>query len=295
MICCRSICKKTAFKRSLITLLVLICLTATGGLSGNAWCANLLKIGFLEEPKTLNIWLASDTWSLKVLSQIYQPLYVRDPDTLKLVPWLAQDEPVYDAKTLSYTIQLRPGKWSDGSEFTSEDVAFTGRLIQEFKVPRYLSNWKFIKKIDTPDKHTVRFYLKTPKAIFLTRTLTTPVVQKKEWINILENARKSRTPITKLLNHRIKTPVGMGPFVLKEWRRGAYIFLEKNRYFFGKDREINGRRLGPYIDGIVFKVFGTSDAAIMALRKGSIDMFWWGIQPGYLDELRSEDDIRIFC
>ena len=295
MIRCRSIFKKTAVKPSHLTLIVLICITATWGLSGNARCANLLKIGFLEEPKTLNIWLASDTWSRKVLGQIYQPLYVRDPDTLKLVPWLAQEAPVYDSKTLSYTIHLRSARWSDGSEFTSEDVAFTGRLIQEFKVPRYIANWKFINKIDILDKHTVRFYLAAPKAIFLTRTLTTPVVQKKEWINVLDNARKSRAPITKLLNRRIKTPVGTGPFVLKEWRQGAYIFLEKNKYFFGKDQEINGRRLGPFIDGIVFKVFGTSDAAIMAIRRGSIDMFWWGIQPGYLDELRSEENIHIFC
>ncbi|MEA2040279.1 MAG: ABC transporter substrate-binding protein [Thermodesulfobacteriota bacterium] len=287
-------------KRSLVVkiwffLLIVTLFAGTGLLSVKAWAGPILKVGLLEEPKTLNICRASDTWSRKVLSQIYQPLYVRDPDTLKLVPWLAQDDPVYDAKTLSYTIQLRPGKWSDGSEFTSEDVAFTGRLIQEFKVPRYVSKWNFIKKIETPDKHTVRFYLERPMAIFLTRTLTTPIVQKKEWINVAKIARSKEKPLKELLNHRIETPVGTGPFVLKEWRQGAYIFLEKNKHFFGKDRDINGRRLGPYIDGIIFRVFGTSDAAIMALRKGSIDMFWWGIQPGYLDELRSEDDIRIFC
>ncbi len=40
----------------------------------------MLKVGLLEEPKTLNIWLASDAWSRKVLRLMYQTLYIRDPE-----------------------------------------------------------------------------------------------------------------------------------------------------------------------------------------------------------------------
>ena len=111
------------------------------------WGEGVIKIGVVEEPKTLNIWLASDSWSRKVLSQIYHPLYIREPKNLKLIPWLAEEEPIYDEATLSYTIKLRKAKWSDGSEFTSEDVAFTGDVIKAFGVPRYYSSWKFVKKI----------------------------------------------------------------------------------------------------------------------------------------------------
>ena len=275
-------------------LCVIILLLGIGITSNSGWAAHTIKIGLLEEPKTLNIWLASDAWSAKVLSQIYQPLYIREPETLKLVPWLAEEEPIYDPVALSYTVKLRPARWSDGSELTSEDIAFTGRFIQEFKVPRHLSKWKFIRKIETPDKYSVTFYLKEPKAIFVTRTLTTPIVQKKEWIKVAEKARKTEKPLTTLLNHKIDNPVGSGPFVLKEWKQGAYLYLTKNDYYFGKDKEIQGLKLGPYIDGIIFKIFGTSDAAVLALKKGSIDMFWWGIQPGYLDDLRKQKEIQIF-
>ena len=87
--------------------------------------ATMLKVGLLEEPKTLNIWLASDRWSRKVLGQIYQPLYIRDPKTLEFVPWLAQENPVYDEATLSYTVKIRPARWSDGSELTSKAVSYT--------------------------------------------------------------------------------------------------------------------------------------------------------------------------
>jgi peptide/nickel transport system substrate-binding protein len=259
-----------------------------------AWPANRIKIGLLEEPKTLNIWLATDVWSNKVLHLIYSPLYIREPETLKLIPWLAEKEPQYDPTSLSYTIKLRAAKWSDGSELTSEDVAFTGNLIREFKVPRFYSNWKFIKKIEILDKYRVRFMLIEPKAIFLTRTLTTPIVRKKEWEMIAEEARRSERPLNKLLNSKIQSPSGTGPFALKEWRHGAYLFLIKNKHFFGQGKEIQGRLLGPYIDGIVFKIYGTADAAILALKKGSIGMFWWGIQPGYLSDLQAEKNIQIF-
>jgi ABC-type transport system substrate-binding protein len=262
--------------------------------STHSWAGQMLKIGLLEEPKTLNTWLASDRWSRKVLSQIYQPLYVRDPETLEFTPWLAEEDPIYDPATISYTVKIRPAKWSDGSPLTSEDVAFTGCFIREFKVPRYSSKWGFIKRIETPDKRTVKFFLEEPQAIFLSRTLTTPIVQKRQWAGIAEKARKSEKPLSTLLTYRIEEPIGSGPFVLKEWRRGAYLFLQKNKNFFGKDQKINGRTLGPYVDGIIFKVFGTSDAAILVLKKGGIDMLWWGIQPGYLEDLKRQNDIRIF-
>ena len=278
----------------LYRVLPMLILLSLGLSATQSNAANYLRIGLPEEPRTLNIWLASDRSSHQILSQIYQPLYKRDPDTLKLIPWLAEGDPLFDPETLSYTVKIKPSKWSDGSEVTSEDVAFTGRLIKDFRIPRYVSRWNFIKKIETPDKHTVRFYLEEPKAIFLSRTLTISIVQKREWITIVKTAKGSEKPLTTLLNHKIEKPVGTGPFVLKEWKQGAYLFLQKNKYFFGAKREISGRMLGPHIDSIIFKIYATSDAAILALKKGSIDMFWWSIQAGYLQDLKRQKDIRIF-
>lgn len=254
----------------------------------------MLRIGLPEEPKTLNIWLASDANSHKVLSQIYQPLFVRNPHSLELTPWLAEGEPVFDEKTLSYTVRIKEAKWSDGSELTSEDVAFTGNLIKEFKVPRYISRWDFIERIDTPDKRTVRFYLHEPKAIFLSRTLVTSIVSKSEWSHVVKSARESEKPLITLLNQKVEHPLSSGPFLFKEWKQGAYIFLQKNKFFFGAGKKIDEFSIGPNIDGIIFKVFGTSDTAILSLKKGSIDMFWWNVQPGYLEDLKKHDHIRVF-
>jgi ABC-type transport system substrate-binding protein len=255
---------------------------------------DILRVGFLQEPKTLNIWIASDRWSRNVLEQLYQPLYIREPKQLKLVPWLAEDYPVYDPVMLSYTIKLRPAKWSDGSELTSEDVVFTGRFIKEFKVPLFYSNWRFIQKIETLDKRTVRFYLKEPKAIFMTRTLTTPVVQKNEWNQVVVNARRTKNSRNKVLAYPVERPVSSGPFVLKDWKVGTSLFLEKNTHFFGKDQNIDGQILGPHIDGILFKIFPNSDAAVSALKKGKIDMLGWGIPPKHLKELLENQNIEFY-
>ena len=292
----RTVARKYSYRKIwLFIACVFVCMFASGFFGSRAVAADFLKVGLLEEPKTLNLWMAGDKWSGRVLSLMYQRLYIRDPETLSLTPWLAEKQPVYDAESVSFTVKLRPAKWSDGTDFTSEDVAFTGQLIKEFKIPRYQSRWGFIKKIEPPDKHTVVFYLEKPMAIFTTRALTSPIVQKKEWFDIAEKAKKSEKPLTTLQNHKIQKPVGTGPYVLKEWRQGAFIFLKKNKHFFGTGQEISNRKLGPFIDGMIFKFFGTSDAAILALKKGTIDMFWWGIQPGYLDDLKKASDIELFA
>ena len=254
----------------------------------------MIKIGLPEEPKSLNIWLASDANSRKILSLIYQPLYIRDPNTLEMIPWLAKEDPVFNEKELSYTVKLREAKWSDGSEFTSEDVLFTKNLFFDFKMPRYYSKWKSIKKIEALDKHTIVFYLSKPSAIFLSRVLTAPMVSKKEWGQVAAKALETEKPLRSIQDHVVEKPLGTGPFTLFEYKKGAYLHMKKNPHFFGTGKTIANLLLGPYVDSILYKIYGTSDVAILALKKGEIDYYWWDIQPGYLKDLKEQDNIKLF-
>lgn len=287
------------FIKSKAFLFVLLFLFPSGALfplsvvGSEALATDRIKIGVLEEPKNLNIWSATDAWSNRVLGQIYQPLFARDPKTLDFIPWLAEKAPEYDPTSLSYTVTLRDARWSDGTPFTAEDVAFTGNLIREFKVPRNYGHWKFVRKIDVVDHRTVRFTLSRPEAIFLSRTLFTPIVQKKQWEGAASAARQSPTPLSSLFRAKMN-PIGTGPFAFKEWREGVYLYLEKNPHFFGRGKEIASHLLGPNVDGIIFRIYGTTDAAVLAIRKGNMDLFWWGIQPGYVEDLVEDQDIHIF-
>ena len=284
---------KSSLKQILFTGLVILILGTVLSCQKKEEAA-LLKIGLPEEPKSLNVWLASDANSRKILSQIYQPLYSRDPKTLKIIPWLALEDPVFNKEELSYTVKLRAAKWSDGTDFTSDDVVFNRKLFLDFKIPGYASKWNVIKKIDVIDDHTLIFYLKEPSAIFLSRVLTTPMVSKKEWEQIAAKAKKTEKPLRALQNHIIEKPLGTGPFMLAEYKKGAYIYMKKNPYFFGTGKKIGDYILGPYVDRILFKIYGTSDVAILALKKGDIDMFWWEIQPGYIKDLEAQPNIKVF-
>ncbi|MCA1785420.1 MAG: ABC transporter substrate-binding protein, partial [Desulfobacteraceae bacterium] len=170
-----------------------------------------LKIGLPEEPRSLNIWLATDGNSRNILSQIYQPLFHRHPQTLEIIPWLAEEDAVFDEKELTYTVKLRDAKWSDGSDFTSEDVLFTKQLFFDFKIPRYYSKWKLIEKVEAPDAHTVVFYLKEPSAIFMSRIMTAPMVSKKEWEQVAKDALATEKPLRALQDYQVEKPLGTGP------------------------------------------------------------------------------------
>lgn len=254
----------------------------------------LLKIGLPEEPQSLNLFLGTDANSRKILSQIYQPLYLRHPETLEIIPWLAAEEPMVDEKGVTYTVKLRDAKWSDGSDFTSEDVLFTKQLFFDFKVPRYYSKWKIIERVEAPDAHTVVFHLKEPSAIFMSRVMTAPMVSKKEWEQVAKEALTKEKPLRSLQDHQVEKPLGTGPFILFEYQKGAYLHMKRNPYFFGQGLTIGGHALGPYVEDLLFRIYGTSDVAILALKKGDIDYYWWDIQPGYIKDLKEQSNIDLF-
>ncbi len=281
-------------RRSVAVFLMLILFLFSGLSTGVARSETMITIGLPEGPKTLNIWSATDVWSNRVLKQLLQPLYIREPKNLKLIPWLAAEDPIYDPATLSYTVKLRNAKWSDGTPLTSQDVAFTGRTIKSFRVPRFINNWDFIEKIETPGKRTVRFFLKEPKALFLSRTLTTPIVQKKEWASVTAIAKGASDPLSALLSQKVVQPVSSGPFLFETWEKGKYLSLKKNPHFFGTGKEMSGITLGPYIDGVRFKLMSNNDAAVLGLFTGSIDMYWWGLEENYIQDLDSQKQIEVF-
>jgi len=254
----------------------------------------VIKIGMKDEPKTLNPFKASDSWSLKVVHRFYEPLYTREPKTHKIIPWLAEGYPEFDEPTNTAIVSLKKTKWEDGSPLTAHDVVFTGNVIREFKVPRYHYAWRFIKEIEALDDYRVKIVLEKPMAIFLPRTLMTFFVQKKKWEPVVAEARKAEKPLKHLLAHEVKQPMSCGAFKFAQWARGAYIRIERNENFFAKGMQIGGREVGPYVDGILFKFYGSEDSAILALKKGDIEYYWSGIQAGYLKDLERDKRFTVF-
>ncbi|GGS68065.1 ABC transporter substrate-binding protein [Planobispora rosea] len=90
---------------------------------------------------------------------VYESLFHFDPNTSKLVPWLAESGSWTDDKT--YEIKLRQGvTWSDGKPFTAKDVVFTLELGKMETVP-FHNIWEWIEKAEAVDDQTVRVTFST--------------------------------------------------------------------------------------------------------------------------------------
>jgi len=278
-----------------------------------------LKIAILKDPKNLNPFHITDAWTRRVIMLIYQPLYMVDPDGQALIPWLAEDQPVYDPETSTVTFHLRKMRWDDGTEFTAEDVVFTGNVFKKFRIPRYYTYWKSVKNIKAMDKRTVRMRIEKPTAIFARRTLTSWVVQKKKWQPLIRRAEKllqrsrssektienkrdrgkakqalpSEAALDMIQSHTVSAPTGLGPFEFTSRAKDAYILLAANKYFFGKGKTISGRTLGPYIDGVLFKIYESLPAATLALKSGQVDFIWKGISQAFVNDLIQTPHIEV--
>lgn len=252
-----------------------------------------LRIGGQDEPKTLNIFKAGDKWSIEVIGWFFESLYTREPLTHKVIPWVAEDYPEFSGNVA--TIKLRKGvTWDDGTPLTANDVKFTADIILGFKIPRFYSDWEFVEKVEVVDDYTVKFYLKegcTP--LFLEGTLLSPIVQRKEWLPIVEDAKKKENPLKSLLEYQVQKPRSAGPFVFSEWVKGSYVKIDARKDYWAKGKMVNGREVGPYYDGILFKIYGTTDAAVLALKKGEIDYISWTIDPGFVAELSKEESVTV--
>ena len=280
----------------------LMCLTVLAIFVGPppVMAGDYLKVAILKQPKNLNPFQTSDVWTKKVIRLIYQPLYLVDPDTQTLTPWLAEDLPVYDTDNRTVTFHLREMKWDDGSDFSAEDVVFTGEIFKKFQIPRYYAYWEFVEKIVAVDKRTIRMTLKRPMAVFPRRTLSTWIVQKKKWEPLVKRAEKSlgdqeeekganssafSEGLKIIQTHKVSAPTGLGPFKFASWKKGKYILLVKNNHFFGRGKTISGHTLGPYIDGVMFKTYESLASATLALEEGQIDFLWKGISQAFVKDL----------
>ena len=67
-----------------------------------------------------------------------------------------------------------------------------------------------------------------------------------------------------LTNPANLAPVGNGPFRFKEWRRGDYLLLERNRDYWDAGR--------PYLDSIVVSFMPDEGARAVALEAGELDL-----------------------
>ena len=210
----------------------------------------------IGDASVLNPLLAADSASGDIVGLIYNGLVKYDKN-IKLIGDLAESWSV-SADGLVITFILRKGvKWQDGVEFTSADVEYTfNTLIAPGTKSPYKSSYEVVKKLETPDKYTVRVYYTKPFA---------PALE--SWgMGILPKHLFEKTDVnTSRFNSE---PIGTGPYKFKIWNRVRDIRLEYyGDYFEGR----------PNIDKYMYRIIPDQSVQFMELKSGGIDLM--GLTP----------------
>ena len=192
-------------------------------------------------------------------------------ETGKWTNGYAAEKPIYNADFTKMTMKLRNGLyWSDGVEFTADDVLFTVnttmktqglRLMQEFN--------RDIAKVEAVDKYTLDFTLKRSNPKF------------HNWFTILQCA-ESITPMPKHvfegkdpLTYNSFPPVTLSGYVLKDYDRNGYWLLYERR----KDAErsllaqVKGAR--PVPEYVFVVDYGPEDKGALAQAGHQLDIKYY--------------------
>ena len=192
-------------------------------------------------------------------SKVFQGLLTYDAN-MKPRPELARSWKV-SPDGLTYTFELQDGvKWHDGKPFTAADAEFTiGKLLPAVHVRTrvVLNNYMASVKATGPLALEIKLKSPFPPFISMFEAGTMPMMPK----HLYDGSDYATNPVN-------QKPVGTGPFVFKEWKRGAYVKLERNPDYWKKGL--------PYLDGIVFYVIPDTASRAVAFEKGEVQMLKGG-------------------
>jgi ABC-type transport system substrate-binding protein len=100
--------------------------------------------------------------------------------------------------------------------------------------------------------------------------------------------------------------IGTGPFSFGQWTPGVTVKLDK--FVDYKADALGCKKTGdvcaspddfykymhqPYIDGMLFKIYKTAQAAVFALQAGEIDVVSWSVPPEFVSSLQQDPNVGI--
>ena len=220
-----------------------------------------------SEPKTFNPLLVEDDASEAVRYLTGGVLIRMNRQTQALEPMLAVSWQVsQEGRRISF--QLRKGlHFSDGTAFTSEDVAYTMKALMD-------------PQLHSPTGDSFRsgqgqvdVQVPSPTAVVITFPVAVAGLERLfDQVAILS----ARSPK--------KEMAVLGPFYVAEYTPGSFVLLRRNPNYWKKDKE--GRPL-PYLDSIRLDIQRNRDIELLRFRRGEIHLIN-AVDAEYFDRLQKE-------
>ncbi len=250
-------------RRLLIFSILHFSIMATGGIA-NAQSGSQLRFCIVADPKTLNPLLVDDDASDTVRYLTGGVLVRLNRLTQQLEPELATSWNVgHEGNSITFT--LRPNvRFSDGTPFSAEDVAFTVDRLMDPALHSPTgdsfrsSEGKVKTEVAGRNQITVRF----PAPIVGLDKLFDQVA--------IMSAHSPQ-----------KEGAVLGPYFLAENKAGSYLLLKRNPNYWKHDTA--GRQL-PYIDSVRLDIQQNLDIELLRLMRGEID-FINSLNAEYYDQL----------
>ncbi len=219
------------------------------------------------EPKTFNPLLVEDDASETIRYLTGGVLIRLNRQTQALEPGLAVSWKVSEeGRKISF--RLRTGlHFSDGTPFTSEDVAYTMKALMD-------------PQLHSPTGDSFRsgdgqVVVQTPSADNIVVTFPAPVA----------GLERLFDQVAILSAHSPKKEMAvLGPFYVADYAPGSYVLLRRNANYWKKDKE--GKPL-PYLDSIRLDIQRNRDIELLRFRRGEIHLINT-LDAEYFDRLQKD-------
>jgi len=232
-----------------------------------------------SEPRSFNPHGGRD-FATNVVTQLLNGRLVRvNRATQLLEPWLAESYSC-TADGLTCTIRLRRGvQFSDGVPFTSADVLFSFQVVYDERTASPFGDSMLIGgkplTATAPDANTVVVKFPTAFGPGLRVLDALPIVPKHTFEAALAAGTLRKQWGTTVAPADL---VGLGAFVLQEYKPGERVVLARNPRYWRKDAA--GTQL-PYLDRLTLEITPDQNAELLRLQSGQADLTQ--------SEIRSDD------
>jgi peptide/nickel transport system substrate-binding protein len=227
-----------------------------------------LKILYWQAPTILNPHLSTGTKDFDASRLVLEPLASWGPDGKPLANGLGAEIPTVtnggvSADLITVTWKLRQGvKWSDGTPFTADDVAFTFALTKD-KTAATSTNGgtSGVKSVTAKDANTavITYDAPTPNSYQWGMGSQSLIIQKAQF-GAFTGAKLKDAP------GNLK-PIGTGPYKVVDFKPGDVVTYAMNENYRDPNK--------PYFKTVTFKGGGDAPSSARAVfQTGDVDYAW---------------------